>query len=136
MLRGLVESIEDKRQPTFHLVLVFKPTNDLTRGKAGPDSGMLVGTYWKQHNALIYLPNGNGPRDNVAPDLEGCHAHVITMQRITALSESEENELKAVATFTDLLTKAFPNQDNGAKESLIRFLPEFLGPIPIVNKVT
>jgi hypothetical protein len=136
-LWGLDESLKDpKDQPLFHLVLVFRPTDDLTRGKSSPDSGMLVGVYWMRGKKLDYLPK----LAEAAPDLEGCHANVIAMQRITALSADETTKLTNIKTFTELLENAFPHQENASgervvRESLVRFLPEFLGPIQIVNKV-
>lgn len=130
-LRGLDDTLADENHPSFHVVLVFRPINDLTRGNREPDGGMLIGTYWKRNNAFTYLPQNLG---DVAPELDGCHAQVIAVQRITALAEHEKERLQKLATFSDLLEQVFPSQDTKITESLLRFLPEFLGPIPIINK--
>lgn len=131
LLRGLDESLTDPTQPLFHLVLVFRPTDDLTRGHSRPGSGMMVGAYWKRRKIFTYLPNAAG---EVPSDLEGCHAQVIAMQRITALSANEIIALEGIVTLPGLLEMAFPHQDKMIQESLIRFLPEYLGPIPILVK--
>ncbi len=132
-LRNLGASLTSD-DPRFHLVLVFRPVSDITRTQTSEESGALVGAYLPRGNgAMSFLPHFEG---QMAPaDLSGCHAHVVTFQRITALSTEEKNLLAAAVTLSDLLDHAFPKQPKGgAKESLVRMLPEFIGPIPIAVK--
>ena len=129
-LRSLASSFTSG-DPRFHLVLLFRPVPDVTRTQTSQESGALVGAY---------MPDGSGdmnffphfPGQGAPSDVSGCHAHVVTFQRITALSQTEAAALKAAATLSDLLDHAFPQQSkDSAKESLVRMLPEFIGPIPI-----
>lgn len=130
VLRSLGASLASD-DPRFHLVLVFRPVPDITRTQTSEESGALVGAYIPGNSgAMTFLPHF--PGQTPPADLSGCHAHVVTFQRITALSTNEKSLLTAAATLSDLLDQAFPNQpEDGARESLVRMLPEFIGPIPI-----
>jgi hypothetical protein len=79
------------------------------------------------------LPRGFGHSEPA--DIAGCHAHIITMQRITSLSAEERNDLLKVDTLTKLLDHAFPVPAPGrlAQESLVRILPEYIGPVPVIT---
>lgn len=129
-LRSLSASL-GSNDPRFHLLLVFRPVPDVTRMQTSEESGALVGAYFPDGNSgMKFLPHF--PGQQAPADLSGCHAHVVTFQRITALSGEETADLTKAATLSDLLDLAFPQQpDGGAKESLVRMLPEFIGPIPI-----
>ncbi|MBN8490297.1 MAG: hypothetical protein J0M00_02555 [Burkholderiales bacterium] len=127
LLRGLDESLAGT-DPRWHLVLVFRDAKDVTRGKAGTEGGMLVAAYRKVEGEFQELPRDSS---GAVPDLTGCRAHVITLQRVNALSEDEETDLEKIATLGDLLDRIFPSQEPRPKESLLRFLPEYLGPIDV-----
>jgi hypothetical protein len=130
-LRGLDDCLADTKDPRWHLILAFRAAKDVTRGKAGREGGVLVGAYWKRGGTIVRLPQAAG---DPAPYLAGCRAHIITLQRVTALSAEEENGLKLVSTLPDLLDKVFPDQSTRPRESIMRFLPEYLGPIDIATK--
>lgn len=127
-LRGLDECLADDSDPRCHIILFFRQAKDVTRGEAGREGGVLAGVYWKGGGLLKHLPQTAG---DPAPDLTGCLAHVVALQRITALSTSERHALESAATFPALLDLIFPEQLPQPRESVLRFLPEYLGPIEV-----
>lgn len=132
LLRGLDDSLVDDSDPRCHVVLFFRPAKDVTRGEAGREGGVLAGVFWMRDGILKHLPQAVG---DAAPDLIGCLAHILTLQRITALSVNERATLSATKTFPDLLDLVFPQQVPGPRESIMRFLPEYLGPIPVASSL-
>lgn len=126
-LVGLDDSLAGS-DPRWHLVLVFRAAKDVTRGRAGDEGGVLVAVYWKRGGKLVRLPQSSGES---APDLRDCRAHVLALQRITALSEVEKKALDKASTLPEVLDTIFPGQAAQPRESLARFLPEYLGPISI-----
>ena len=126
-------------ESTFHIALLFRPVADVTRAAPEPGTGVLIGVYLADAGGVFHhLPLYTSTVGDAAPDASGCYAHVIALQRATALSLAERELLtrkvssvgKGYASFQDLLDLAFPSQENEVRESLLRFLPEFLGPIP------
>lgn len=129
VLRGLDDSLKDDEDLRWHLVLAFRAAKDVTRGKAGSEGGVLAAAFWKRAGKLRRLPQKQGEVD---PDLTGCRAHVITLQRVNALSKVDTETLEGIRTLPLLLDTVFPSQlQNGPVESLMRFLPEYIGPIEI-----
>ncbi len=117
--------------PTFHLALVFRALPDAVRLRTEEGTGELVACYFVDHSKKpIFLPRATG--DTEPTNLTGCYAHVLTLQRITSLSLDEMNQLKA-KTLPDLLECAFPLQGATARESILRLVPEYLGPVPIIG---
>lgn len=134
VLQGLDASLAGHTDPSFHLLLLTRPTCDVTRDRAGPEAGMLVGAYWMRAGRFESLPYDMGARAKVK--LDGCSGHILALQRITALSDKEVQELQKIETLPQLLAHIFPTQEMGARESLARFLPEFIGPIPVEERET
>jgi hypothetical protein len=133
-LQGLDASLAWHTDPSFHLLLVTRPTSDVTRDRAGPEAGMLVGAYWMRAGKFESLPYEVGAAAEA--NLDGCCAHILALQRVTALSDEEVKELQKIGTLPQLLAHIFPTQELGARESLARFLPEFIGPIPVEKRGT
>lgn len=137
VLRGL--DVGDA-ESTFHLALLFRPVADVTRALPEAGTGALVGVYMAAGGGVFeHLPLYELPESHDAPDPSGCYAQVIAVQRATALSSKERFWLTRQTTplktdigyssFQRLLELAFPSQESGGQESLIRFLPEYLGPV-------
>lgn len=129
-LRGLDECLKDDKDLRWHLVLAFRAAKDVTRGKAGQEGGVLMAAYWKREGRFTRLPQKPGDDE---PDLTGCRAYVVALQRVNALSKHEEENIKAIASMPELLNFIFPAQLPVVEESLMRFLPEYLGPIEILE---
>lgn len=135
-LRNLDASL-DGSDPTFHLALVFRAVPDAVRMRTEEGTGELVACYFVDSSQKpVFLPRTDG--DKPPTNLDGCYAHIVTWQRITSLSEkdtdkdkkSEKDKLRA-KTLPELLECAFPVQGDTAAESILRLVPEYLGPVPI-----
>jgi hypothetical protein len=130
VLRGLDDCLKDDEDLRWHLVLAFRAAKDVTRGKAGREGGVLVAAFWKRAGKFQRLPQKQGEAE---PDLTGCRAHVVALQRVNALTEKENDDLKRIGSLPQLLDAIFPAQPpDGATESSMRFLPEYFGPIDIL----
>lgn len=126
-------------ESTFHLALLFRPVADVTRAASEAGTGALVGVYMAAGGGVFeHLPLYGLPASQLPPDPSGCHAQIIAVQRATALSAKERSRLTRQATpaktdgyscFQELLDLAFPSQESGVQECLLRFLPEYLGPV-------
>ena len=126
----------------FHLALVFRPVRDLTRSEPEAGTGALVAAFMAtgQGGGFRRLPlHSKLGASGGTTDIQGCSAYVITLQRTTALSREEQLRLSPATptnpvgfdSFDSLLSQAFPDQAGAPSESLLRFLPEYLGPIGI-----
>lgn len=131
----------DEPEPTFHLALLFRPLPDVTRSAPEAGTGALVSAYIAtgQNQQFLHLRLRDEDSQN-APDLTGCHGYVIALQRATGLATGERQRLTRVldagatgwSSFEGLLKLAFPEPKNGGSvEALIRFLPEYLGPVEV-----
>jgi hypothetical protein len=130
-LNGRNTSLANVQQPTFHLALIFRELPDAVRMRTEKGTGELVACYFvDSHTKPVHLPHVD--KDDPPPtSLKNCHAHILTLQRTTSLSQDEKNLLEGAKTLPELLDYAFPAQGNTAKESTLRFVPEYIGPIPI-----
>jgi hypothetical protein len=118
--------------PTFHLALVFRALPDAVRLRIEEGTGELVACYFVDSDRSkkpVFLPRTVG--DKPPGHLAGCHAHILTLQRISSMTPAEAQKL-AAGTLAELLECAFPAQGDTAVESLLRMLPEYLGPIPVL----
>lgn len=145
-LRGLLQGLPGEAgsdgDPCFDLVLVSRSPGDVTRADL-QDGGQLVSVLWKTAGGLMPMQDF---ADRPPQALDGCTAHVIRMQRITSLSSvrpgpdlhSERERLHGIRSFEELLKEVFPGDFAAGQvpplnqESLVRFLPEYIGPIPVV----
>ena len=119
-------------EPTFHLALIFCAVDDAVRMRTEDGTGELVACYFVDSNQeSVYLPRTVG--DAEPESLKGCFAHIVTLQRITSLSDVEKKAIERARSLEDLLKCAFPNQGATAKESTLRIVPEYLGPVPIIG---
>lgn len=138
MLRNRQASLEGG-EPTFHLALVFRAVPDAVQLRTEPGTGELVACYFVHTGKdPDFFPRTAG--DTPPASLDGCYAHIVTLQRITSLraadpaDRQDKGELGklSAATLPELLECAFPAQGETAAECLLRILPEYLGPIPIL----
>src|SRR5207249_3377767 len=91
------------------------------------DTGALVGAFLAEGAAMRF----RGLRFNnvdSSTDLAGCYAYLCSVQRITSASADEEAILQP-QSFEALVALLFPEEGKG--ESLLRLLPEYLGPIAV-----
>lgn len=117
--------------PTFHLALVFRTVPDAVQLRTEEGTGELVASYFVDSNEKpVFLPRA--ANDTEPTSLAGCYAHILTLQRINSLTDEETDKLKA-NSLPGLLECAFPPQGETATESILRLLPEYLGPVPIRN---
>ena len=117
--------------PTFHLALVFREVADAVRLRTEKGTGELIACYFVDSGEKpVFLPRT--AKDSEPANLKDCYAHILTLQRSNSLTSTEKEELQA-GTLSDLLECAFPPQGDTAKECILRFLPEHIGPIPIRN---
>jgi len=120
----------------FQLLLIFKPLVDISLGKPDTTAGQLIGWYRPDtssgNGAFVGFPEKSNETVTTA-SLEGCYAYLCSFQRISAPSDDEKQI--AIVSWESLLAAMFPSPTNPAtKESIIRPLPEYLGPIKFVNK--
>ncbi|MFL6673270.1 MAG: hypothetical protein ACJ8LG_08270 [Massilia sp.] len=118
--------------PCFHILLVYRPLVDITRGDVRNDTGALVGVYFYSTGHSVgfegFMPMsiGAGPAPT---DLGGCFSYLCAVQRITSPSDDEKKILRdplKLTRFEQFVDQLFPT----AGESTMRLLPEYLGPIP------
>lgn len=118
-------------EPTFHLALVFREVPDAVRLRTEKGTGELVACYFVDSGKKpVFLPRT--AKDKEPASFKDCYAHILALQRSNSLTSLEKEELKA-GTLSGLLECAFPPQGDTAKECILRFLPEHIGPIPIRN---
>lgn len=116
-----------QHEPRFQLLLVYRPLADVTRGDARRDAGALVGAFVSEGTEMRFRGlrfNGAAASTNLA----GCFAYLCSVQRIASASQDEEASLQP-QSFEAMVALLFP--DDEAKESLLRLLPEYLGPIAV-----
>ncbi|MFM0521774.1 MULTISPECIES: hypothetical protein [Caballeronia] len=112
------------------MLLVFNPVSSAILTEGAHDGGALVATYIATGGGSDFAPL---PMAVTAPaSLVGCQAYLMTMQRIAAASKDEEDKVDHAGTFEELIEYMFPSGLN-VRESLLRLLPEYLGPIPITK---
>jgi len=130
---------EPKAPVTFQLLLVFRPLASVTRGDIDVSSGALVGVYRPKPNEgaePVFEPMSF--RGALPPeDLEGCWGYLLSFQRITAVSTRSGDERANLNSWEAILGAVFPTHGPSAdptlRESLVRPLPEYLGPVEVVT---
>jgi hypothetical protein len=119
-------ALEDS-DPCFHILLVYRPLVDITRGDARSDAGALVGAYYySRDNGHAFFPM-TILHDAPPADLTGCFSYLCTVQRITSPSTTEATAMATLPTFEKFVDLLFPPPEGA--ESMMRLLPEFIGPI-------
>jgi hypothetical protein len=117
----------EETDPCFHILLVYRPLVDITRGDARSDTGALVGAYYcskaHRHEFLSMNILGSPP----PADLAGCFSYLCTVQRMTSPSKTEAAAMLTLNNFEQFVDLLFPPPDSA--ESMMRLLPEFIGPI-------
>lgn len=104
---------------------------DAVRLRTEKGTGELVACYFVDSGEKpVFLPRT--AKDKEPASFKDCYAHILALQRSNSLTSLEKEELKA-GTLSGLLECAFPPQGDTAKECILRFLPEHIGPIPIRN---
>ncbi|MEG0939560.1 MAG: hypothetical protein RSE32_07390 [Comamonas sp.] len=117
-------------QPTFHIALVFRPVQDVVRLTTEEGAGELVACYFVDSiRPPAFLMRHS--KDSEPTNFAQCYVHILTLQRTTSMSAAEEAQLGNATTLPMLLECAFPEQGSTAKESTLRLVPEYLGPISI-----
>ena len=124
--------------PRFQILLVYKPLADITRGDDRHDTGILVAAFCASGETTFVALETTFA--SVAT-LEGCYGYLCSVQRITAKSDTETPLLQTLAqddhgkpNFDVLLSLMFPSATTPdfTKESTLRLLPEYVGPIAVV----
>ncbi|MBE2260066.1 MAG: hypothetical protein IAE88_14485 [Rhodobacteraceae bacterium] len=127
--------------PCFQILLVYRPLADVMRGDPRFDTGRLIGVYHSSNPGPKKAPSsgyfkpmnihgGKCYEDNKL-DMTGCLAYLCSVQRITATSTDEAAKVKKLCSFEDLIEQLFPEAvGDASRESTMRLLPEFIGPIP------
>jgi len=116
-----------QQQPRFQLLLVYRPLADVTRGDIRADTGALVGVFLAD-GAMMRFRGLRFNNADSSTNIAGCYAYLCSVQRITSASAEEEAILQP-QSFEALVALLFP--DEGKGESLLRLLPEYLGPIAV-----
>lgn len=121
----------ESTDPCFHVLFVYRPLVDITRGDARNDTGALVGVYYYSSKPgagvggfrEMKIDAGLGP-----VSLAGCYAYLCAVQRISSPSSKEAKVLRepeAFKNFEGFVDQLFP----AAGECTMRLLPEYIGPI-------
>lgn len=125
-------------EPCFHMLLVFKALDDAILGDHPRDGGALVATFVANGGGPKFVAidvSKSGPAPFAPASLTGCCAYLVSVQKITSTSKDERAKLSALSSFETMVENMFPPESmaplNG--ESLLRVLPEYLGPLAITS---
>jgi hypothetical protein len=119
----------DGTDSCFQILLLYRPLADVTRGDDRLDTGALIGAYCYSQAANGFLPIANNLQGQAAATLDGCFAYLCSVQRINAPSPSVP--VDPIIDFNHFIQMLF--NDDPSRESTMRILPEFIGPIPAAS---
>lgn len=137
ILQSASQSVTGNGSPVFNLLNIYRPTTKVMQGKASETSGEFIGSLPYHGDSLFK------GRLNVS-ELAGCIAYIMSYQHITALakfdSDDKKNEgqelLEHGETLVGVERLVFPDFDPyrglNQRESILRPVPQFLGPIRII----
>ncbi|MEM8500196.1 MAG: hypothetical protein AAF542_19425 [Pseudomonadota bacterium] len=122
--------------PLFQVLNVYRPTTSILHAESSESSGRLIGSYVPTNTPGQFAPVG----DEAAKIDSECFAYLLTFQRVTAIRESEKGKLQeASVSWEELQKQIFPRvtRERGMNqlESLVRPVPQYLGPIRIKGAV-
>lgn len=120
----------------LYMLMVFRPISDISLSENAnlKNGGQFIGFYkYDQNLRFIKL------KDDKKDTLDGCSAYLCKFHITSSLTKNETVNFSSTTEFIDKLM--FPPQGNewdqaGKIEALVRLLPEYLGPIKIVQITT
>ena len=132
----LINTDWSRENPTFHLLQLFDPAPDVLRGASDASAGVLRG-WAKSNGAGKFSCFDKGTKWGGLKTAQ--FAYLCTFQTTHTLEDVKGDQYH-LDSFERIISLMFPCDDQGqttefkSKESYIRALPEFLGPIPIVDE--
>ena len=122
----------------FHMLMIFKPISDIAMSNAVSikDGGQFLDFYKYEGKNIFGKLDDNNAITSDGHTLNGHYAYLCTFQIASSISISELSQILEIKSSSALIELMFPKQENEIKEllikeSLIRLVPEYLGPIKI-----
>lgn len=136
-LQSVHQSLNDAGSSVFNLLNIYRPGTQVMQGKASGTSGEFVGSLPYNDKKQLFTGELN------ISDIDDCIAYIMSYQHITSLANfnspiiSEKDELLqhgfSLATVEQLVFPKFDvSRGLNQKESIVRPVPQYLGPIRIV----
>lgn len=133
----LVNTDWSRENPTFHLLQLFDPAPDVLRGASDASAGVLCG--WAKSNGTgkfgCFDKGTNWDKLKTAK-----FAYLCTFQTTNTQEDLKGDQYQLDSFEEKIIPLMFPcdaleqTSEFKSRESYIRALPEFLGPMPIVDE--